>query len=119
MINKAILIGRVGKDPESKTTSNGASVTNFSVATTEKYKDKSGSKKETTTWHNCQAWRGLSEICAKYLKKGSLVYISGKISNRSYEKDGQTRYISEIIVNEMQMLDKKENDSRSGSGIPF
>ena len=103
MVNSATLIGNLGKDPETKFTPAGKQVTNFSLATTEKYNGES-----KTTWHNIIAWGKLAEICAKYLAKGSKVYIRGKIQNRSYQdKDGSTKYISEIVAFDMTMLDSR------------
>ena len=103
MVNSATLIGNLGKDPETKFTPAGKQVTNFSLATTEKYNGES-----KTTWHNIIAWGKLAEICAKYLAKGSKVYIRGKIQNRSYQdKDGNTKHISEIVAFDMTMLDSR------------
>jgi len=109
-MNKVIIIGRVGKDPELKYTPSGAAVCNLSVATTDRYKDKQGEKQETTEWHNVTAWQKLAEICGKYLAKGSKVMIEGKIQTRNYDdRDGNKKYITEIIASNMEMLgDKKE-----------
>lgn len=113
MANKVILVGNLGKDPDLRYTPNGASVVTFSVATSERFKDKTGEKREETTWHNVVAWNQLAEICGQYLKKGSKVYLEGKIKNRSYDKDGITRYVSEVVVDQMEMLGDK-TDVRSG-----
>lgn len=113
-VNKAILIGRLGKDVDLQYTPGGKAVAKFSIATSETWKDAQGEKQEKTTWHNIVAWGKLAEICAQYLAKGMQVYIEGRIDNRSYEKDGQTRYISEIIMSTMQMLGQKPNSSDSG-----
>ncbi|PIU17001.1 MAG: single-stranded DNA-binding protein [Gallionellales bacterium CG08_land_8_20_14_0_20_59_87] len=111
-VNKAILIGRLGKDPETRYMTNGEAVTNVSLATSENYKDKSGEKQERTEWHNLVFYRRLAEIAGEYLKKGSLIYVEGRIQNRKYQdKEGKDRYISEIVVNEMKML-----GSKSGGG---
>lgn len=110
MINKVTLVGRAGKEPGSRTIENGTVVTNFSLATSESWKDKSGEKKERTEWHNIVMWRGLAEIAAKYVHKGDLLYIGGKITTRSYEKDGTTRYITEIVADEMKMLGEKRDE---------
>ncbi|GAB1233204.1 single-stranded DNA-binding protein [Ferrigenium sp. UT5] len=111
-VNKAILIGRLGKDPETRYMTNGEAVTNVSLATSENYKDKSGEKQERTEWHNLVFYRRLAEIAGEYLKKGSLIYVEGRIQNRKYQdKEGRDRYISEIVVNEMKML-----GSKSGGG---
>ena len=112
MINKAIILGRIGKTPEVRTLDNGNTVANFTVATSEVYKDKTtGEKKESTEWHNIVLWKGLAEIAAKYLKKGSLVYIEGKITTRKWEKDGVTRYTTEIVGHELKMLEGKSSGS--------
>ncbi len=104
MINKAILVGRVGREPEVRTTGAGTSVATFSMATDEKYK-KDGQKQEKTEWHNIVAWRQLADICGKYLKKGDLVYIEGKIQTRSYDdRDGNKKYVTEIVADQMKML---------------
>ncbi len=107
-VNKVILVGRLGKDPEVRNLENGAVVANFSLATSESYKDKTtGDRKEITEWHNISLWRGLAEIAAKYLHKGDMVYIEGKLRTRSWEKDGVTRYTTEIIGDNMTMLSPK------------
>jgi single-strand DNA-binding protein len=103
MVNKAILVGRVGKDPEVQTSTSGKTVAKFSLATTEKYKDK-----ETTEWHNIVLWNKLAEIAGKYVNKGSLLYIEGKITTNSWEKDGAKHYKTEIIGNTMKMLSSKQ-----------
>lgn len=115
-VNKAILIGRTGKDPEVKTLPNGNMLANFSLATSESFKDKTtGEKKETTTWHNIVIWGKLAEVAAKYVHKGDLLYLEGKINNRSYDKDGVTRYVSEIMVSAMTMLGSKNRSSEGGA----
>lgn len=106
-VNKVILVGRLGKDPEVRTLDNGKSVATFSLATSESYKDKSGERKENTQWHNIVVWQGLAEVAGKYLKKGSQLYVEGKLNNRSYEKDGGMRYVTEIIADQFTMLDTK------------
>ena len=117
MVNKAILIGNLGQEPEIKTVGE-TKVAQFSIATNEKWKDKEGNKKEKTTWHNIVAWRGLAEITEKFLTKGSKVYIEGKIDNRSYEKDGETKYISEVIVDKLQMLGGKTSEAPESAPPP-
>jgi single-strand DNA-binding protein len=119
-VNKVILVGRLGKDPEVRNLENGAVVANFSVATSESYKDKTtGEKKEITEWHNVVLWRGLAEIAQKYLHKGDMVYIEGKLRTRSWEKEGVTRYTTEIIADNMTMLSSKgSSGSSSGSYTP-
>jgi len=108
-VNKAILIGRLGKDPELRYPQGGDSVCNFSIATSEKWKDKSGEKKEKTVWHNIVIWGKLAEIANQYMKKGSRVYLEGAIENRSYEdKQGVKKYVSEVVIGmsgKMIMLD--------------
>src|SRR5690606_9321628 len=111
-VNKVILIGRLGKEPEVRNLDNGVSVANFTMATSESYKDRTtGEKKEVTEWHNIVLWRGLAEITQKYLHKGDLVYIDGKLRTRTWEKEGVTRYTTEIVADNMTML-----GSRGGSG---
>ena len=112
MINKAIIVGNLGQEPEKKFTHVGAAVTTFSVATTEKWKDKvTGEQKEHTEWHRVVSFQRLAEICGEYLHKGSKVYIEGKIQTRSWEKDGITKYSTEIVAQEMKMLDSKYSDN--------
>ena len=109
-INKVILIGRLGRDPELRYTPEGTAVANFSLATSEEWHDNSsGEKREKTEWHNIVAWKKLGEICGEYLRKGSQVYIEGKLQTRSWEdKDGNKRYKTEIVANQMQMLSDKK-----------
>lgn len=112
-VNKVFLIGRLGKDPETRYMTNGEAVTNVSIATTESYKDKAGEKQEKTEWHNLVFYRRLAEIAGEYLKKGSMIYVEGKLQTRKYtDKAGVDKYSTEIIVNEMTML----GDKKSGSG---
>ncbi|MBN2668020.1 MAG: single-stranded DNA-binding protein [Bacteroidales bacterium] len=113
-INKAILIGNVGKDPEINYINEDLPVARFTLATSETY-TKDGQKVTNTEWHNIVVWRGLAKVVEQYVKKGSKLYIEGKITNRQYEKDGQTRYISEIVANNMQMLDSKSSSNDTGS----
>jgi single-strand DNA-binding protein len=115
-VNKAILVGRLGKDPEVRTLETGAMVANFTLATSESYKDKTtGERKELTEWHNVSLWRGLAEVASKYLKKGDMVYIEGRIRTRSYEKDGITKYITEIQGDNMTMLSPKGSGGSGGT----
>ena len=105
MLNKVILIGRLGKDPEVRYMPNGEAVCNFSVATSESWKDNNGQKQERTEWHNITMYRRIAEISGQYLKKGSQVYLEGKIQSRKYtDKNGAERTAYDIIVNEMKML---------------
>lgn len=107
-INKAILIGNLGKDPETKFMPDGKAVANITVATSESWKDKSGEKQERTEWHRVSFFGKLAEIVGQYLKKGSQVYVEGRIQTRKWQdKDGNERYTTEIIGDEMKMLDKK------------
>ncbi|MFA6015690.1 MAG: single-stranded DNA-binding protein [Gallionellaceae bacterium] len=113
-VNKVILVGRLGKDPETRYMTNGEAVANATLATSENWKDKSGEKQEKTEWHNLVFYRRLAEIAGEYLKKGSQIYVEGRIQSRKYQtKEGQDRYITEIIVNEMQMLGGKSGGSGS------
>jgi len=113
-VNKAILIGNLGRDPELKYTPSGQAVANFPIATTEKYKDRNGEMQERTTWHNIVAWGRQAEISKEYLSKGSPVYIEGRIDNRSYDdRDGNKRYISEVVVQRLQLLGRRGETSQS------
>ena len=103
-VNKVILIGALGRDPEVRFMPNGEAVANMSIATTETWKDKSGTKQEKTEWHNIVIYRKLAEIAGEYLKKGRPVYIEGRLQTRKWEKDGVTRYTTEIVADQMQML---------------
>ncbi|MBE0576846.1 MAG: single-stranded DNA-binding protein [Desulfuromonadales bacterium] len=117
-VNKAILVGNLGKDPELRYTPSGTAVCTFSLATTDRFKNKQGEQQDRTEWHNIVVWAGLAEICGKYLTKGKQVYIEGRIQNRSYDdRDGNKRYISEIVATEMQMLGRAgEQGGGSGGG---
>ena len=111
-VNKVILLGRVGQDPEMRYTENGTAIANFSVATSEQWKNKDGKKKEKTEWHKVVAWKRLGEICGEYLHKGSQVYIEGRIETRNWEgKDGNKRYTTEVVAHTMQMLGGKSSDN--------
>jgi single-strand DNA-binding protein len=115
-VNKVILIGRLGKDPEVRNLDNGAVVANFSIATSESYKDRTtGEKKEVTEWHNIVLWRGLAEIAQKYLRKGDMVFIEGKLRTRSWEKEGVTRYTTEVVADNMTMLSPKSGGGGGSS----
>lgn len=104
-VNKVILVGNLGKDPEVRHLENGAAVANFSIATSETYKDKNGNRQEQTEWHNIVLWRGLAQIAEKYLKKGSQIYVEGKLKTRNWQdKDGNTRYTTEVVGDQMTML---------------
>ena len=109
-VNKVILIGNLGKDPEVRYLDNGVAVANMSIATTENYKNKEGDRVSQTEWHDVVLWRGLAEIAEKYLKKGSSVYIEGKIrTNKWVDKDENTRYKTEILADKLNMLARSVN----------
>jgi single-strand DNA-binding protein len=115
-INKVILIGNLGRDPEIRYTQDGQAVVNFPLATTLEWRDKAtGEKRDKTEWHRIVAFRKLAEICGEYLSKGRQVYIEGRLQTRSYEQDGVTKYITEVVASDMQMLGSK-SDSSSGAG---
>jgi single-strand DNA-binding protein len=115
-VNKVILVGNLGKDPEVKYLEGGIAIAKFSLATTETIKDRNGNKQEQTEWHNIVLWRGLAEIAEKYLRKGQTVYLEGKIRSRSYDdKDGNKRYITEIVGENMQMIGRRPEGSESSS----
>ena len=119
MLNKVILIGRLGRDPETRFMPNGESVCNFSVATSEKYTDKNGQRQESTEWHNITMYRKLAEIAGQYLTKGSQVYLEGKIQSRKYQgKDGIERTAYEIIANEMKMLGGGNDSGQQSNQTP-
>lgn len=114
-VNKVILVGNLGKDPELRYTASGTAVASFSLATTERYK-KDGQQQEKKEWHNIVAWGNLAEICDKYLAKGRQVYIEGRIQTRSYDdKEGNKRYVTEIVASEMQMLGGKGGSTYEAS----
>ena len=113
-VNKVILVGNLGKDPEVKYLDSGVAVANFSLATTESYKNKDGERVNQTEWHNIVLWRGLAEVAEKWLKKGSNVYIEGKIKTRKWEdKEGNARYNTEILADNMTMLGSKSTSPSS------
>jgi single-stranded DNA-binding protein len=119
MLNKVILIGRLGRDPEVRYMPNGEAVCNFSVATSESWKDQSGQRQERTEWHNVTMYRKLAEIAGKYLTKGSQVYLEGKIQSRKYQgKDGIERTAYEIIANEMKMLGGGNDSGQQSNQTP-
>ena len=113
-LNKVQLIGHLGSDPELRHTPSGDPVVNFNLATNHVYKDKTGSLQEKAEWHRIVVWRKLAEICKGYLKKGSHIYIEGRLSSRSWEgKDGSKKFTTEIIANSMQMLDSRPGEASS------
>lgn len=119
-VNKVILIGNCGNDPETRYMPNGGAVTNVSIATSESWKDKqTGQMQERTEWHRCTFYQRLAEIAGEYLKKGSKVYVEGSLRTRKWQgQDGQDRYTTEIIVSEMQMLDGRGEGAHSGGEQP-
>lgn len=117
-VNKVILIGNLGRDPETRYTPSGSAVTNIAVATSESWKDKqSGQQQERTEWHKVVFFNKLAEIAGEYLKKGAKVYIEGSLRTRSYEKDGVKHYSTEIIADQMQMLDTRGGDAGDNRGF--
>jgi len=118
-INKVILIGNLGQDPEVRYTPASTAVCNFSVATSEQWKDKqTGEQQEKTEWHRIVVFNRLAEVCGEYLKKGSKVYIEGRLQTRKWQgQDGQDRYTTEIIANEMQFLDSRQDDGQQRSHL--
>ncbi len=122
MVNKVILVGRLGSDPEVRYTQDGTMVTNFNLATDEQWKDKEGGKIQKTEWHRIVTFKKLAEICGSYLAKGRLVYIEGRLQTRSWDdKDGNKRYTTEIVASNMQMLERKEQGGyqQEKNGMPF
>ena len=110
-LNKVLLIGHLGGDPEMRYTPSGDSVANFTLATNRVYKDKTGAIQSKTEWHRIVVWRKLAETCKEYLKKGSHIYIEGYLTTRSWnDKDGNKKYITEVVANQMQMLDSRQGD---------
>ena len=113
-VNKVILVGNLGQEPELKHTPGGAAVTTLSLATHEIWKDKDGNKQQRTEWHRVVLWRKLAEIAGEYLKKGSQVYVEGRLQTRSWEdKDGNKRYVTEVIADTLKMLDSKQKGSQA------
>ena len=118
-VNKVILVGNLGADPELKYLPSGVPVVNFSLATSESWTDKDGERQERTEWHRLVRWRKLAEIAEKYLRKGSKLYVEGKLQTRSWDdQSGQKRYTTEIVVNDMQMLDGRSDMSGGGDSVP-
>lgn len=117
-LNKVMLIGNLGKDPEVRHLENGTAVANFSIATSESYKDRnSGEVITNTDWHNVVLWRGLADVAEKYLKKGDKVYLEGKLRSRSYQdQQGVTKYITEVVVDDMVMLGNRNSGEQNNGG---
>ena len=116
-INKVILVGNLGKDPETFTFEGGAKKVTFSLATTEQYKDNKGEKQKITEWHNIVCWRGLADIAEQFLRKGMQVFIEGKIRTRSWEDNGTKKYITEIVADNFQMLGSRADNENSNSSV--
>jgi len=122
-INRVILVGNLGKDPDVITFENGVKKATFSLATTESYKNKEGNRVDQTEWHNIVLWRGLAEIAERYLRKGNQIYLEGKLRTRSYEQEGVKKYITEILGDNMTMLGSRretteESDSAQATQAP-
>ncbi len=118
-VNKVILLGNLGKDPELRYTNSGVAVATFSLATNEQRRDASGTVQEKTEWHNIVAWSKLAEICGEYLKKGSKIYLEGRLQYRTYDdKNGVKRYVTEIVMDQMVMLDARSSTPAAGESLP-
>jgi len=114
-VNKVILVGNVGKDPETRYLDESTAITKFPMATSETYKNRSGERVSTTEWHNIVMWRGLAQVAEKYVKKGTQIYIEGRIKTRSYDDaDGNKKYITEIVGDQMQLLGRRPDDGEGG-----
>ena len=109
-LNRVQLIGRLGKDPESKFIPSGKKVTHFSLAVSSRWKDKTGEMKESTEWVNVEAWGRLGEVCQEYLKKGSLIFLEGRLKTDKYEDKGETRYFTKIVAQSLEFLDKRPQE---------
>ena len=118
MVNKVILLGNLGNDPLVRNLENGTPIATFSMATSETYKDREGNKQSKTEWHRIVLWRGLAEIAGKFLRKGDRIYLEGKLSTRTYEQDGTTKYVTEIVGETLTILSPPRNAS-NGNGVPL
>ena len=117
-VNKVILVGHLGKDPEVRTIDSGVKVARFSIATTESYKDKNGGeRKDVTEWHNIVCWRNLADIAERYLTKGKLIYLEGKLQTRSWEDNGAKRYATEVLANDFKMLGAKGDGTTAPTNV--
>jgi single-strand DNA-binding protein len=117
-VNKVILIGNLGQDPELRYTSAGVAVATFTLATNESWKDQDGNTQERTQWHNLVAWRKLAEICGEHLKKGSRIYVEGRLQYRTYDdKSGVKRYVTEVVLDQMMMLDSRGSSQSTSSSV--
>ena len=117
-LNRVQLIGRLGKDPEGKFTPTGKQVTHFSVAVSERWKNRDGENKEYTEWINVEAWGRLGEVCNQYLRKGSLVYVEGRLKTDKYEDQGETKYFTKVVAQMVQFLDSRIGDVLDEQGEP-
>lgn len=115
-VNKVILVGRLGRDPELRYTTSGVAVATWSMATSRKYKNRDGEFVEDTQWHNVKVWQALAETCEKYLEKGREVYVEGRLESREYEKDGIKRYFTEVIAQSVQFLGSRGNGTHAAAG---
>jgi len=114
-VNKVILVGNVGKDPETRYLDESTAITKFPMATSETYKNRAGERVSTTEWHNIVLWRGLAQVAEKYVKKGTQIYIEGRIKTRSYDDaEGNKKYITEIVGDQMQLLGRRRDDGEGG-----
>ena len=118
-VNKVILVGRLGRDPETRYTSSGQAVANFSVATDETYKDRAGERQKRTEWHKIVVWGKQAEIAQQYLRKGKLIFVEGRIQTRQWEKDGQKHYSTEIVATNFRMLGSREDGGGAGAPSPI
>lgn len=119
MVNKVILVGRLGRDPEQRFTSSGTPVTNFSMATDERWRDQSGERQSRTEWHQIVVWGKLAEICTQYLTKGKLVFIEGRLQTREWDdRDGNRRRTTEIVASDMRMLGSRSEEQGMGESAP-
>ncbi len=119
MINKVILVGNLGRDPEIRRLDSGVAVAKFPMATNESYKDKNGEWQNLTEWHDIVAWRGLAERVERDCKKGKLVYVEGKLTHRKYQdKEGNDRYVTEVVANVLRLLEKREGSNGYNSSFP-
>ena len=119
MLNKVMLIGNLGRDPEVRHLDNGAAVAKFSIATNERYKDKAGEYQTITEWHDIIMWRGLAELAERLLTKGKLIYVEGKLTTRKWQdQNGQDRRTTEVVANNFQILEKRENNGNFNQSFP-
>jgi len=118
MVNRVTLVGRLGRDPETKFTAAGQAVANFSIATDETYKDKTGARQKRTEWHRIIVWGKQAEIAQQYLKKGALIFVEGRIQSREWEKDGEKHRSFEIVSSNFRMLEAKKNGAQAGQTEP-